>query len=72
MELLLQGMTHEEGIAGPVLDLLSGCSYADMEQILLKAKRKAIIEDSPLIVDYVRAAYREYNPKSGQERVVSV
>ncbi|WP_138752710.1 AAA family ATPase [Paenibacillus sinopodophylli] len=41
---------------------LKGCSFADMEQIVLKAKRKAIIESSTLTVSHVQHALEEYKP----------
>ncbi|MEK4061316.1 ATP-binding protein [Paenibacillus sp. FSL H3-0321] len=43
-------------------ELLAGCSLADIEQIVLKAKRKAIIEDAPLDYRHITGAYAEYNP----------
>lgn len=43
-------------------ELLAGCSLADIEQIILKAKRKAIIEDAPLDYRHIAGAYAEYNP----------
>lgn len=41
---------------------LEGCSFADMEQIVLKAKRKAIIANHPLAYEHIEDAYFEYNP----------
>lgn len=42
---------------------LTGCSYADVEQIVLKAKRKAIIASSPLHEQLIDDAYAEYMPR---------
>ncbi|WP_018885872.1 AAA family ATPase [Paenibacillus massiliensis] len=43
--------------------VLQGCSFADMEQIILKAKRKAIIEDTPLSILHIKHAFAEYKPR---------
>ncbi|MNH38260.1 hypothetical protein D3C79_992650 [compost metagenome] len=43
-------------------ELLNGCSFADIEQIVLKAKRKAIIAGAALEYRFVTEAYAEYNP----------
>jgi len=42
---------------------LAGCSYADIEQIVLKAKRKAIIASSTLRKQLISDAYDEYRPR---------
>ncbi|SHN63705.1 MULTISPECIES: AAA family ATPase [Paenibacillus] len=42
---------------------LTGCSYADVEQIVLKAKRKAIIANIPLHEQFINDAYAEYKPR---------
>lgn len=44
-------------------DLLLGCSFADIEQIILKAKRRMIIEDSQMSYDKIVNAYEAYNPR---------
>ncbi|MEC0127625.1 AAA family ATPase [Paenibacillus pabuli] len=44
-------------------ELLAGCSYADVEQIILKSKRKAIIASSPLHKQFINDAYAEYMPR---------
>lgn len=49
-------------------ELLAGCSFADMEQIILKAKRKAIIEDSPLLQAHIETAFTEYKPRATGSR----
>lgn len=68
ISLLLDGFE----LAGPIheaaLELLAGCSFADMEQIVLKAKRKAIIEDGPLSRKHLEDAYSEYRPKAGTNK----
>ncbi len=63
--LLVDGFRQEPGVRESARDLLKGCSYADMEQIILKAKRKAIIEDQPLAKWHLHEAYDEYQPNSG-------
>ncbi|MEK0314824.1 AAA family ATPase [Cohnella sp. 56] len=60
--LLLGGFAQQAGVERAAAELLRGCSYADMEQILMKAKRKAIIEDRPLNEAHMREAYAEYRP----------
>lgn len=44
-------------------DLLLGYSFADIEQIILKAKRRMIIEDSEMSFDKIVNAYKAYNPR---------
>ncbi|RAV04998.1 AAA family ATPase [Paenibacillus sp. YN15] len=63
IRLLLEGMDQEEGLQDKAAALLRGCSFADMEQILLKAKRKAIIQDERLNFGNIQDAYEEYKPK---------
>lgn len=62
--LLIGDFAHEEQVQQYAFDKLSGCSYADMEQIILKAKRKAIIEDCALSIAQIEEALAEYKPKS--------
>ncbi|MEK5645675.1 ATP-binding protein [Paenibacillus sp. FSL R5-0378] len=63
IRLQLDDFEHEETITKEVPRLLTGCSFADMEQIILKAKRKAIIEDSLLRMAHLENAFLEYKPK---------
>ncbi|MFD2332531.1 AAA family ATPase [Cohnella sp. GCM10020058] len=65
---LIGGFAQEDGVGRSASELLGGCSYADMEQILLKAKRKAIIEDRPLHVSHVKDSYAEYKPDHDEVR----
>lgn len=46
-----------------ICERLAGCSYADIEQIVLKAKRKAIIASSTLQKQLISDAYDEYRPR---------
>jgi len=61
--LLIGDFESQEAVNQTASELLAGCSFADMEQIILKAKRKAIIEDSPLVQAHIEEAFREYKPK---------
>lgn len=65
ISLLLGDFGHEEGVRAIASERLAGCSYADMEQIVLKAKRKAIIEDCLLRTTHLDEALAEYQPKIG-------
>ncbi|WP_240417053.1 AAA family ATPase [Paenibacillus periandrae] len=69
IRLLIADFEQEDLLYEPITDLLSGCSFADIEQIVLKAKRKAIIESSPLTFDHMRGSYMEYKPKVMAEPV---
>jgi len=62
--LLIGDFEREESFDKPLPDLLTGCSFADIEQIILKAKRKAIIDSSPLSLLHIEEAFTEYNPKT--------
>jgi SpoVK/Ycf46/Vps4 family AAA+-type ATPase len=64
IRLLIGDFKREEHILEQTCELLKGCSYADIEQIALKAKRKAIIESSPLTYRNIHRSYEEYKPKS--------
>lgn len=64
ISLLLDGFELEGELHGAALGLLAGCSFADMEQIVLKAKRKAIIEEGALSRKHLEDAYLEYRPKA--------
>ena len=46
------------------MELLQGCSFADIEQIVLKAKRKMIIENSDMSYDKIAHGYVAYNPRT--------
>lgn len=61
--LLIGDFAHEEQVQQLAFERLSGCSYADMEQIVLKAKRKAIIEDCTLSMVHIEEAFLEYQPR---------
>lgn len=63
VELLLRDFPCEDRLADDARERLAGCSYADMEQIVLKAKRKAIMEDGLLGSGHLQEAYMEYRPQ---------
>lgn len=63
IHLHIDGFEQREPIYQAASNLLAGCSFADMEQIILKAKRKAIIEDNPLTQTHIEEAYSEYKPR---------
>jgi len=70
---LLIGDFHQEGeICEQATHLMAGCSFADMEQIMLKAKRKAIINRSRLTLAQIKDAYAEYRPKVEVEKDMSL
>jgi SpoVK/Ycf46/Vps4 family AAA+-type ATPase len=60
---LLRGVTHAESIISQAIDLLKGASFAEIEQIILKAKRKGIIQDVDMTFDQIRDAYIAYHPR---------
>ncbi|MCQ4085932.1 AAA family ATPase [Saccharibacillus sp. JS10] len=62
IRLLISDFECEKGAEAEACRLLCGCSFADMEQIVLKAKRKAIIERQPLSTSHIRLSYDEYAP----------
>ncbi|MFD1906466.1 hypothetical protein ACFSQ7_24625 [Paenibacillus rhizoplanae] len=62
IELLINGFEGEHGLTEEVCEHLAGCSFADIEQIVLKAKRKAIIEHGPLTREHIFLSYEEYSP----------
>lgn len=62
VEILLGDFRCEASALTEACDLLEGSSFADMEQIVLKAKRKAIIERQPLLRSHIKDSYDEYNP----------
>ncbi|WP_270169467.1 AAA family ATPase [Paenibacillus sp. SYP-B4298] len=59
---LVGEFAHEDGLQQQAADMLTGSSFADMEQIVLKAKRKAIIDSRPMCWTHMEEAYREYHP----------
>ncbi|MBW5446376.1 AAA family ATPase [Cohnella sp. CFH 77786] len=63
IRLLIGDFARAEGVMQPACELLNGCSFADIEQIVLKAKRKAIIESRSLTFGHIRDAFGEYKPK---------
>lgn len=63
ISLLIGGFDQEDQLQSIAASILQGSSYAEMEQIVLKAKRKAIIEDSLLRADHIEEAFAEYQPK---------
>lgn len=62
VELLINDFESEAGLLEETCERLSGCSFADIEQIVLKAKRKAIIEHCLLKSEHIVLSYEEYNP----------
>ncbi|OMD89790.1 ATPase [Paenibacillus odorifer] len=62
VELLINDFESEAGLLEDTCERLSGCSFADIEQIVLKAKRKAIIEHCLLKSEHIVLSYEEYNP----------
>lgn len=63
VRLHLDQFAQEEHVHEEASQVLQGCSFADMEQIILKAKRKAIIEDTPLSILHIKHAFAEYKPR---------
>lgn len=62
VELLINDFEREAGLMEEACERLSGCSFADIELIVLKAKRKAIIEHCPLKREHIALSYEEYYP----------
>ncbi|WP_145148717.1 AAA family ATPase [Paenibacillus xylanexedens] len=60
---LVGAFEQESQLEDYICERLAGCSYADVEQIVLKAKRKAIIASSALHKQLVSDAYEEYRPR---------
>ncbi|MFC5471227.1 AAA family ATPase [Cohnella suwonensis] len=56
---------ENSSILSRATEIMAGCSFAEIEQIILKAKRKAIIADMPLKLNQIESSLREYNPRSG-------
>lgn len=64
IEVLLGDFQCEETAWTEACAQLEGCSFADIEQIVLKAKRKAIIERQPLQRRHIQDACDEYKPEA--------
>ncbi|WP_139993905.1 AAA family ATPase [Paenibacillus paridis] len=62
IKLLIGDFEQEEHTLLKASTSLKGCSFADMEQIVLKAKRKAIIESSRLTAGHIQFSLEEYKP----------
>lgn len=62
IRLLIGEFACASGAEAEACRLLGGCSFADIEQIVLKAKRKAIIERHPLGGSHIRLSFEEYAP----------
>ncbi|MGM0884071.1 MAG: AAA family ATPase [Bacillota bacterium] len=62
IRLLIGDFEQEEQTLRQASMSLKDCSFADMEQIVLKAKRKAIIESSMLTSEHIRYSLEEYKP----------
>lgn len=61
---LIGDSVENKGLIEQAKELLQGCSFADIEQIILKAKRKMIIEDSAMSYDKIVDGYVAYNPRT--------
>jgi hypothetical protein len=61
---LIGNSVENKGLIEQAKELLQGCSFADIEQIILKAKRKMIIEDSAMSYDKIVDGYEAYNPRT--------
>nr|WP_152403453.1 ATP-binding protein [Paenibacillus cellulositrophicus] len=62
IDLIIGSFIKEDGIQERATRMLAGCSYADIEQILLKAKRKAIVDDLVLTQQLIESSIQEYRP----------
>lgn len=62
VQLVIGDFENEEGAAERATELTDGASFADLEQIVLKAKRKAIIESRSLTLGHIEEAFLEYSP----------
>lgn len=62
IEILIGEFEYDPSILTETCKQLARCSFADIEQIVLKAKRKAIIERMPLQMKHMQNAIEEYNP----------
>ncbi|SDW71138.1 AAA family ATPase [Paenibacillus sp. PDC88] len=59
---LLESEAVETTIIDDAAQLLRGCSFADMEQVMIKARRKVIIEDSSMDYVKIKNAFHDYFP----------
>ncbi|HAG01351.1 AAA family ATPase [Paenibacillus lactis] len=62
IEILIGEFEYDPSILTETCRQLARCSFADIEQIVLKAKRKAIIERMPLQMKHMQNAIEEYKP----------
>lgn len=62
IRLLIGEFEQEKHILELSSEFLTGCSFADIEQIVLKAKRKAIIENNKLTFSTITESFEEYKP----------
>ena len=60
---LIGGSVANSALIEQAKELLQGCSFADIEQIILKAKRRMIIEDSEWSFDKILHGYDAYHPR---------
>ncbi|TYP76421.1 hypothetical protein BCM02_10382 [Paenibacillus methanolicus] len=67
-ELANGNFEHEPGTAEQTAELTRNLSFADMEQIVLKAKRKAIIDDKPLSIRLLAESLEEYRPDAKRKQ----
>ncbi|WP_441992309.1 AAA family ATPase [Paenibacillus sp. 2RAB27] len=61
---LIGGSAGNSALIEQSKELLQGCSFADIEQIILKAKRRMIIEDSEWSYEIILHGYEAYHPRS--------
>lgn len=75
LDLYLSKLIGESEENGTIIEkaktFLQGCSFADIEQIILTAKRKVIIEDGVMTFDKIVDAYAAYNPRTLQRDSVT-
>lgn len=60
LHLMLGDSLDNASLIQEVAKLFSGCSFADIEQVVFKAKRKAIIRKEELNAEQIAAAFTEY------------
>ncbi|THF79453.1 AAA family ATPase [Cohnella fermenti] len=65
---LIGEFEREQEVVSAAHELMKECSYAEMEQIVTKAKRKAIMLDQPLMQEHLTEAFIEYVPGSAYAR----
>ncbi|MCM3127012.1 MULTISPECIES: ATP-binding protein [unclassified Paenibacillus] len=59
---LLGNEPIESSMIKQAAQLLKGCSFADMEQVIIKAKRKVIIEECSMDYTKIKNAFHDYFP----------